>query len=103
MSLKEKVRVILNQKGLFICPNSGGKPTETAATPEGAIDRVLADLQKRGDKRPATLKTLMGSINNLFKKSLSEEQLAVLVGELGARGVVHVEGKKVSYKRAAGA
>ncbi len=64
MSLKEKLRVVLNQKGRFICPNGGESVAlipQSIAKPQGAskvpvaspapkVDNyavVLADLKKR--------------------------------------------------------
>jgi hypothetical protein len=98
MSLKEKLRVVLNQKGAFKCPNSPGKQKVAAALPEDAVERVIVDLRKRGRALPGTLKALMGTINNLFQKKLSQPQITALVGQLKATGVVAVSGTKVSYE-----
>jgi len=103
MSLKEKLRVILNQRGAFKCPNGPGKSRASVDLPEGALERVLADLQKRGSARPGTVKTLASSINNLFQKSLSSQQLATLIDALKSRAVVSITGTKVSYGPIAGA
>ena len=98
MSLKEKLRVILNQKGAFKCPNGSGKPRASVDLPKDALERVLADLEKRGTATPRTVKTLTSSINNLFQKSLSSQQLATLVDALKSRGVITVSGASVSYQ-----
>lgn len=103
MSLKEKLRVILKQKGAFKCPNGTGKHQESVELPDGAVDRVVADLQKRAAGRPGTVRTLMSSINNLFKKSLSPQQLSAIVDILKSRGIIIVNGTKVSYQMAAAA
>lgn len=97
MSLKEKLRVVLNQKGLFKCPRGKGKPKAAASLPEGAMDRVVTDLRKRGSARPRTLGTLKSSINNLFQNGLSPEQLDVLISNLKASGVIAVNETRVSY------
>lgn len=97
MSLKEKLRVVLNQKGVFKCPNGSGKRKDAVELPDGAVERVLADLQKRGIAKPSTVKTLTSSINNLFQKSLSSQQLGVVIDSLKARGIITVTGTKVSY------
>lgn len=98
MSLKEKLRVILNQKGAFKCPNGSAKRQVPVELPDGALDRVIADLQKRGTARPGTVKTLTSSINNLFQKALSPQQLTALVDALKSRGIITVNGTKVAYE-----
>jgi hypothetical protein len=103
MSLKEKLRVVLNQRGAFKCPNGSGEPKGEIELPEGAVKRVLADLQKGGPAKPGTVKTLSNSINNLFQKSLSSRQLVAIIDILKARGVITVSGAKVSYAPSAGA
>jgi len=103
MSLKEKLRVILNQKGAFKCPNMFGDRRVAVGLPEGALERVIADIQKRGSARPGTVKTLTSSINNLFQKGLSSQQLVALINTLKSRGVIAVSGTKVSYEHLEGA
>jgi hypothetical protein len=98
MSLKEKLRVILNQKGAFKCPNGSGKRKVAVELPEGALERVITDLQKRGNGKPGTVKTLTSSINNLFQKDLSAQQLTALVDALKSRGIITVSGTNVSYE-----
>ena len=121
MSLKEKLRVALNQKGQFKCPGLSSllKPTveppkpivesRKAATessklvqPEvGADDKlaiVITDLQKRGAARPRTLKTLGGTISALFKKQLTETEVTSLIKSLRAKSIVMVVGSKVTYE-----
>lgn len=109
MSLKEKLSVVLNQKGEFKCPDGGvsRKPvgrhhvmvSHTMASKE-RLAQVLADLQKRGTARPRTVKTLSSTINALFKKQLSESEIASLLDQLQATGVISVCGTKVSYTHA---
>lgn len=98
MSLKEKLRVILNQKGIFKCPNDGAEPKMIVALPEDAVEHVVVDPRKRGAALPKTVKTLKGSINNLFQKKLTPRQLETLLGQLKMSGVVAVKGAKISYK-----
>jgi hypothetical protein len=102
MSLKEKIRVVLNQKGQFKCPNGTGsaraeKSTDSQTTPE-RIALVLADLRKRGAARPRTLKTLTNTVNALFQKQLTELELESLLNKLQGDGVIAVKGTKVSYE-----
>lgn len=106
MSLKEKLRVVLNQKGAFRCPNGGG----VTAAPVTAVPKVMrpqtgaqrialvvANLQKRGTALPRTVKTLSSTINAMFQKALSEQEVASLLGKLQAQGVISVNGTKVTY------
>jgi len=97
MALKEKLRVILNQNGVFKCPGRKSKPKAVVSSPEEAMERVVTDLRKRGSARPRTLGTLKSSINNLFQNGLSPEQLDVLVGNLNASGVIAVNETRVPY------
>jgi hypothetical protein len=100
MSLKEKLRVVLNQKGEFKCPNGrvSGKATRSPAVPSAdGIAEVVADLRKRGSARPRTLKALIGTVTALFKKRLSEHEVAALLGQMQAKGLILLEGTKVSY------
>lgn len=104
MSLKEKVRVILNQKGDFKCPNGGSAtqsivPTAKSGgqTRDQRIALVVADLRKRGTARPRTLKTLTGTINAFFKKTLSEQEVTGLLSKLKKLGIISLDGTKVTY------
>ena len=72
------------------------KPTLPAA-PEAQVEVVIADLVRRKASKPRTQKTLLSTLHALFKKELSEQQLATLFSELCKRGIVKVEGAKVSY------
>ena len=114
MSLKEKIRVVLNQKGKFTCPNGSGtiaSASAPAATPLPAaspapllkIDNyavVLADLKKRGTSRPRKVETLKSTIRATVKNAkgtLTEAQLETLFKHLQINAKVLVEGDKVSY------
>ena len=68
-----------------------------SATPEAQVEAVIADLVRRKASKPRTQKTLLSTLHALFKKELSEQQLAGLFAELCKRGIVKVEGTKVSY------
>jgi hypothetical protein len=97
MSLKEKLRVVLNQQGAFRCPNGNPKPGVAAELPDGAFERVKTDLLKRGNSCPGTVKALMRTMNSLFQNTLSERQLSSLLDELKSAGLVSVSGTKVTY------
>jgi hypothetical protein len=64
---------------------------------EAQVETVIADLVRRKASKPRTQKTLLSTLHALFKKELSEQQLAALFAALCKRGVVKVEGTKVSY------
>jgi hypothetical protein len=73
------------------------KPTLPAA-PEAQIEIVVADLIRRKASKPRTQKTLLSTLHALFKKELSEQQLAQLFESLCSRGIVKTDGTKVSYE-----
>lgn len=73
------------------------KPSLPAA-PEAQIEVVIEDLVRRKASKPRTQKTLLSTLHALFKKELSEQQLAQLFTSLCNRGIVKVDGTKVSYE-----
>jgi len=111
MSLKEKIQLVLNQKGQFKCPNKGGAAkartpasSAQASSPHAAkslkerLAAVVVDLHKRGSARPRTVKTLTSTIGALFQKQLSEHEVLSLIEQLKSQGIVTVSGTKVSYE-----
>lgn len=114
MSLKEKIRVVLNQNGKFVCPNGAGhavgvttkvaeaKPSVTspAAPKLDTYAVVLADLKKRGASRPRKVDTLKNTIRATVKNakgSITDAQLETLFRHLQTNGKIIVDGAKVSY------
>lgn len=112
MSLKEKIRVVLNQKGKFTCPKSGGaasaQPAPTAskqklvASPpkNDSYTILLAGLKKLGATRPRRVKTLKNTIRailNNSSSSLTDAQVEKLFERLQENGKIAVEETKVSY------
>lgn len=117
-SIKEKMQIVLNQRGNFQCPGNAcaqpatlPSPTPVAPTPKAAqvptngntspIDLVLADLEKRGASRPRKVSTLSSTIKALLKqhqKPYADVEVANLIAELQKRGKVIVTDTKVSYK-----
>jgi hypothetical protein len=67
------------------------------AEPKAQIEAAIADLVRRKASKPRTQKTLLSTLHALFKKELSEQQLSALFAALCKRGVVKVDGTKVSY------
>jgi len=72
--------------------------TALPATSDAQIAVVVADLIRRKSSKPRTQKTLLSTLHALFKKELSEQQLAQLFALLRNRGVIKVDGTKVSYE-----
>jgi hypothetical protein len=72
------------------------KAANSKTTPE-KIEVVVANLQQRGASRPRTLKTLTSTINSLFQKQLTEEELAALLKGLQSKGIIAVNETKVTY------
>lgn len=68
------------------------------AAPDAQVGVVVADLIRRKASKPRTQKTLLSTLHALFKKELSEQQLTQLFASLCSRGIVRVEGSKVSYE-----
>jgi hypothetical protein len=99
MSIKEKLKVVLNQKGKFKCPNPtpNSRPRAALPRPEDALERVLSDLRRRGKTRPGNVKALGSTINNLFQKKLTAGQVTTLINKLKLQGLVMVDGAKVTY------
>jgi hypothetical protein len=68
--------------------------------PKTSSDRlalIVADLQKRGAARPRTVATLSSTISATFQKQLTEQEVSSLVSELKKKGLIKVEGTKVTY------
>lgn len=109
MSLKEKIQVVLNQKGQFKCPNGSGadkvapKPKAKTAIPSVQIlsddkfSLVVTNLKQRGHSRPRKLKTLSSTIASLFPKGLSEAELNTLIQQLQSTGKVTITDNNVTY------
>jgi hypothetical protein len=113
-SVKEKLRVVLNQKGPFKCPNGmdnskpASKPTATAAADSISspqmrkslsdnLSRIVTDLRSRGTSKPRTLAKLASTIDALFQKTLSDQAINSLIQQLQNRGIVACNEGKVSY------
>ena len=103
MSLKEKMRVVLNQKGSFRCPNAArSAPSQQPALPtaqaqsETPYEVVLANLKARGSAKPRKPKTLRNSIATLFPGAETAIVESV-VAELKAAGKLSETDTKVTY------
>ena len=58
---------------------------------------VLANLQQRGTSKPRAVKTLSSTINSLFQKSLSEQEVGAIIKELEKQGAITITENKVAY------
>jgi hypothetical protein len=117
-SIKEKMQIVLNQRGNFRCPGNiptqpatavSPKPSTSAPKPTpsssngsaAAIDLVVIDLKKRGASRPRKVSTLTSTVKALLKqqqKPNSDGEVASLIAELQRQGRVVVTDTKVAYK-----
>jgi len=110
MSLKEKIRVVLNQNGKFTCP--AGVPSAKPATPTQQLatepkpvkidnyEIVLADLRKRGASRPRKVETLKNTIRSTVKNAkstITEAQLETLIKHLQVNAKLTITDSKVTY------
>jgi hypothetical protein len=105
-SLKEKIQVVLNQKGQFQCPNGTqrkatkkGQPALQKATKLGPdyYAQLVANLKQRGSAKPRTVPKLKSTIAALFQNKLSTDQVNTLVQQLQSRRVISVAESKVTY------
>jgi hypothetical protein len=100
MSLKEKFRVVLNQKGRFRCPNRTAATSEVAQTHPTleTYAKVRENLKARGTSRPRVLKTLTSTVAALMKGHPAAEVTAT-IKRLRADGTIEIsEAEKVVYK-----
>ncbi len=67
------------------------------APKDDKLSAVLAYLVSRGSQRPASLKTLIGSISALFNPRLDEPAVKALIDELESNGVFTLNGSKIVY------
>lgn len=75
-------------------------PLVKAANTKSPADKlvvIIGDLQRRGSAKPRTVKTLSSTINSIFQKQVSDQEVASLLDLLVKQGVVTVNGTKVSY------
>ena len=61
------------------------------------IEAIIRNLASRGAGRPRKTKTLRNTINAVFRKGLSEEELDTVMKELRKKGYISVEQNNVSY------
>jgi hypothetical protein len=72
------------------------KPVDPKSPPD-RLALIVADLQKRGAARPRTVATLSSTISAAFQKQLTAQEVGSLVSDLKKKGLVKVEGTKLTY------
>ena len=108
MSLKEKIRVILNQKGKFVCPKTAVSKAVSVAksnpqTPVATTSQystVLAELERRGASKPKKVESLKNTMRSVLERtgaSVTELHLDSLLEQLQRNGKVQISGTVVSY------
>jgi hypothetical protein len=92
-----KGKKISAQRSLCIADIPYFKPVPPAV-PKAQLDAVIEDLIRRKASKPRTKKTLLSTIRALLKKEqLTDKNIEDLFDVLCKRGVVKVDGDKVSY------
>lgn len=66
-------------------------------TEDAKLSRIVECLIGRGSQRPASLKTLKGTVAALFQPKLAEAQASALVDELRIAEVFEIVGTKIKY------
>ena len=72
------------------------KTTATAPV-DDKQSAILAYLIKRGEQRPASMKTLRGSVSALFQPKLEEAEVVALLEQLRSLGLFMLDGNRVVY------
>lgn len=107
LTLKQKLQVILNQRGEFRCPAEITPVSHTPQTtqiiqPDQAdgvhahFNVALAHLKSMGKAKPKTLKTLT---NRLRSSNIPEGAVPMLLEQLQHEGVIQVQANQVSYRQ----
>jgi hypothetical protein len=104
--LKDKIRVVLNQKGPFACPAARRKkvkkkPPQASTKSKKLVAeryaRVVANLKQRGKAKPRTVPKLKNVIVALFQNKLSQQEVDALIRQLETRRVISIEGSNLTY------
>jgi len=104
--IKEKFRAILSHRSGFTCPRHNASDTSPKAAgsltaqkiAERLLPEALANLKKRGTKRPAKLTTLRNALGASFPDA-NTEVIDALLRLLRNRRHVDVKGTKVVYPK----
>lgn len=108
MSLKEKLAVVLKQKGPFQCPaRLAPAPASTApapmpkaaapASPTTALQVVLAGLRKRGNARPRTLDALAPLVAELLEQNgFAAREAKDVLARLRGQHYIEVQDRRIT-------
>lgn len=110
MSLKEKLEVILKQRGGFHCPAQAGaledpsvrtvptKPPKPQLKPGSVLAVVVENLSKRGTALPTSLEKLLNTIKTVLEHQRLDVSLAdKVLGQLRSNKWISVQSGKVTY------
>jgi hypothetical protein len=92
-----KTKGVLAQRSTTIAAIPYFKPALPTSS-DAQIDTVVAHLVKLKAAKPRAQKTLMSTLHALFRKELSEHQVSSIFAALCKRGIVKLDGTKVSYE-----
>lgn len=92
-----KGRKVFAQRSVRIADIPYFKPAALPGAPS-QVDLAIAHLVRLKAAKPRAEKTLLNTLNALFRKDLNDEQLALLLSALRKQGVVKLDGTKVSYE-----
>ena len=121
MSLKEKLKIVIHQKGTFNCPAGESKSQKVLSAPvqskvtqpavkkavtrakprsrDERLDIVIKDLKRRGNSRPGKQDTLENTIRAyLVQQGEAPSELPGIMRDLQAKSYVIIENKKITYK-----
>lgn len=108
MSLKEKLAVILRQKGAFQCPARLAPATASAAPPSAPLptapdcaatplQAVLAGLRKRGNARPRTLDALAALVADLLEQNgFAAREAKDVLARLRGQHYIEVQDRRIT-------
>ena len=103
LSIKSKLRVVVDHRGAFACPGKGSVASKVVHTPElhanpiEHLTAVVEDLRKRGTTRPRRTSTLKNALKSIPKIKLSKDDIELLVAALVSKGYITVQNTKVTY------
>ncbi|WP_334118942.1 PIN domain-containing protein [Limnobacter sp.] len=92
----------LKTKKIWVCRSNDVTEIQivkalNSKSPCEKISVIVADLRRRGASKPRAVKTLTSTINSMFQKQLTEQEIQLLLNELKEQGIITVVGTKVSY------
>lgn len=90
-------RRIAVQRSVAIAEIPLVKRHNTKSEPE-RLPLLVQKLAAQGNARPRKVTTLANSINHLFRKSLSEVEIAGLIAALQQAGHINIDGQSVHYR-----